>query len=155
MHALVVGLEIVGVQQGVEQREVLRQILRAEPQQRLASFADIRKADTAVFLQQHLVRHAGQVGNEGMQARLVFLQGQLRGAVFLPDARRTQVVLYGRRKAIQAALEDVIVRPAAHRVDDGLFAQVMGKEQEGQVDAAVLQQFERGQSAETGRVIAA
>ena len=94
----------------------------------------------AVILQQHLVSHARQVGDESMQAGLVLLQCQLRVAVFLTDARFAQIVFDGRGETIQAALEDVIVRTVLHGVDDGLLAQVMGKKQERDVHAAFLQQ---------------
>ena len=90
-----------------------------------------------------------------MQAGLVLLQRQLHVAVFPADARFAQIVFDGGNEAIQAALEDVIIRTVLHGVDDGFLAQVVREEQERQVRAAVMHEFERRQPAETGRVIAA
>ena len=68
---------------------------------------------------------------------------RLRGGVFAPHDHLFQLTRHGGRQARQLVLHDVVVGAGLHGRDGGIFADAARDNEEGNVQAALLEQFQR------------
>jgi hypothetical protein len=94
-------------------------------------------------------RDAGRNGVFDGLAETVFgFKGLLGSATFPANFGFAQLPAHGRAEAREVVLHHVIVGAGFHGGDGGIVSDVAGNDNEGQVEAAVLDQGEGGQAVE-------
>jgi hypothetical protein len=104
-------LVVEGIEQLVGGGE---QVLLLEAEQFLAAFADKQEAIVARLVASQMEQHAGQVGGQGIEARLAFVEHFQRSAMVAPVAGFAHLAVDRRQQVIQAVDVDHVAHAHGH-----------------------------------------
>ena len=141
--------------QFVKHAGVVLHLFRRQFEQLVAAGADVGKTRAAIAIALQLKHHAGNVGNNGAEARLAFLEFAPRLAGVAAHHAFAQLALDCRYQARVVAFHHVIVGARAHRFHRDVFADVAGIDDERQVGVVFAHDSKRGQPAELWHLVVA